>query len=340
MEQLKTGFYDYSFTVLVSTIQSLYPDADIRFRSHLSLAYPTDDVEQVVQSEKSDNVTELLLNFFRLAVDAADPFPVPFIQHVLSQRGNIRQAMIDFLDQFTHRTVDVLFRVLSRMEPIRHGATIENEPFSAFPLSLLGLGTDSLQNRSALEDRAVIGLGGFFLQNTRSFVSLEQAIASYFQVETRIEPAAEHFFEMMPDDVTLLDTDQAGQNTQLGINTVLGKQAWLADAACRVHLGPFTDFETYSAFLPGAEAYQQLQSLVHLYLSPEQEFELILYLPTELNPRVRLGEPAPERVPQPKLGWNVKLSAPAARLPKDDMLIRRIPGDYWTDENGALYRLP
>ena len=197
-QKLQTDeYYRYAFTELLAYIESQFPQCTsagdgsepnaecVRLSTRWGLEFAGGDVNHCEYNADSNKV-EIDLNFFRLG-GADGPLPMPYSEYLIKRRQRKDRAAVDFLDQFTHRQIAILYRALKHLEPAKHGPSVEQEPFSQLIYALIGFGLPQLQNRLTIQDRTLIGYAAGFINQRRSRAGLERLIAHFFDLETRIE---------------------------------------------------------------------------------------------------------------------------------------------------------
>lgn len=183
-------------------------------------------------------------------------------------------------------------------------------------LSLVGLGTDGLQERLAIPDDAMLYYSGLLAQQPRSAQALRQILADYFDVPVEVEQFSGGWYSLEPDTQCSM-TENRRQSDQLGFGVVVGDAVWNQQSRLRIVLGPL-DLERYVNFLPGGQHWEPLRAWVRFFSNQELDFEVRLILKRDQVPACELGA---EEASGPRLGWvSWMKNVPLGRDPGDTTL--------------------
>ncbi|MCP4297429.1 MAG: type VI secretion system baseplate subunit TssG [Proteobacteria bacterium] len=349
LRKISEEFYKYSFTQLIQQIEKQFPrctplgegtDPDkevLKGTSNYDFSFSTGDVDHC-EFNVINGKTEVRLNFFRLG-GADGPLPVPYVQNLLKRKINDRDSgAIDFLNQFTHRQISILYRALKLMEAGKHGSDIEEELYVRMILSWVGFGQQQAKGRTTISPRVILGYGNFFAQKRRSIEGLEQIITHFFKVETHIDPFMGDYYAI-PER---LRTELGEKNSRLGRGLPLGKRSWVQEAKIAINLGPL-NYEQYCQFLPDNDGYYALKDLIRNYYNPALDYDLKLHISGEEIPATALSQfsekpESEENIPKPglRLGWNTWLKDKKPKQNKN-RYIRHISGN-WIRKNGEIIK--
>ena len=191
-------------------------------------------------------------------------------------------AATEFLDLFLHRLLSLHYRA---WEKHRFHIALESrfrrrktaDPFTSYVLSLVGFkSSNSAQSEGVMRTRA-LKYANILLAAPKSSVGLRQLIEDYFRVTTQLEQ-----FQLKPVEIAQSDRARLGERRarrSLSDGVLLGSVAWQAASSFpKSRLGRFL-IRTFSGFLPGGPAFQDLVALVrHFVGSGIATFQIALIL--------------------------------------------------------------
>ncbi len=189
---------------------------------------------------------------------------------------------------------------------------------SKYLMSLIGLGTDGLQDRMVVRDDSLLYYCGLLSLQPRSGVAVRGVLEDYFGVPVEVEQfVGAGSLSGMADQCDL--GSGAALSSQLGVGTVVGDEIWDQQSRIRLKLGPLTE-EQYLDFLPGGAAYEPLRELARFSCGAHLEIEVQLILRRAEVPRCKLGE---DSLAGPRLGWFtwMKSGPDFDRAPADTVLL-------------------
>jgi type VI secretion system protein ImpH len=324
-EMLRQEPFRFDFFQAVRLLEKLFPERTpvgrfahpshevARFGAHNSLAFPASQIQSMEWPE--DGAPSMTVNFMGLTGPEGtlpNPYTSLIIERVRASDGSLR----DFLDIFNHRIISLFYRAWRKYRFDVSTERDERDRFSRHLLSLLGLGTDRLQDRMAIPDDSLIYYSGLLSQRPRSAQALRQILTDYFAVPVKIEQFSGGWYRL--DSSAKCRFSEAGSDSEcLGLGTVVGDEVWNQQSKIRIILGPLS-LEKYLEFLPDGSNWQPLHSWVGFFLNDELDFEVQLILEREQVPACELGSDDASR---PQLGWVSWLkSKPLGRDPDDTVL--------------------
>jgi type VI secretion system protein ImpH len=309
------------------------PDAEVvRFRAHLSLAFPPSALYEVVGQE--GGLPPLVTVTFLGLTGPQGVLPLHYTELLLrlhrGERGAEQEALRHWLDLFNHRFTSLFYRAWQKYRfwiPYERGeyALAEPDSFTRALFSLIGLGQPPLRNRlrvsrwrgedggrggrgeevlARVEDLVLLYYGGLLAHRPRCAVSLEALLGDYFQRPVRVRQFQGQWLVL--DEANQSRLGDLGGNSQLGVNAVAGERVWDVQGKVRIRVGPlpyaaFTEFLPDRAAVPRRKAFFLLVHLARLYLGPAMLFDVQLVLLAREVPACRLdgGDGI-----GPRLGWN------------------------------------
>lgn len=325
-EKLATEPYRFEFFQAVRLLEVLFPDRTpvgkfahpsgevVHFSANPSLAFPASQIQAI--DEVKDGPARLTVNFMGL-IGPEGALPNPYTTLIIERLRASDTAPRDFLDIFNHRIISLFYRAWRKYRFDVAGEHAERERFSRHLLSLVGLGTEGLQNRQVVPDNAMIYYAGLLSQHPRSAQALQQILTDYFDVPVEIEQFVGDWYSL-DTETQCQFAEGTNASEELGFGAVVGDAVWNQQSKVRIILGPL-NLERYVEFLPDGEAWEPLQDWVRFFSNEEWDFEVKLILEREHVPTCELGV---EEAAGPQLGWVSWLkNAPFRRDPDDTVLV-------------------
>jgi type VI secretion system protein ImpH len=306
--------YSFEFFQAVRLLQLFYPNRanvgffqaprleTVRFGTRPSLSFPASQLytlgaEETGRPPDPGAPPVMRVNFMGL-VGPSGLLPLYYTE-LVADRASVRDRTLrDFLDIFNHRIISLFYRAWEKYRfavPFERG---EDDKFSSYLLSIVGLGLPSLQHRQILDDHEYLYYGGLLAQQPRSAEGLELMLQDYFGVPVKVEQFLGAWYRLSEDAQCNLD-DAEEDSQQLGFGAVVGDEIWDPQSHARIALGPLS-LERYLDFLPTGTAFKPLRDMVRFYAGDELDFEAQLILRKEETPACQLGG---QDGPRPQLGW-------------------------------------
>ena len=308
--------YRFEFFQAVRLLERLHPekkpvgqhelprDEVVRFRTHVSMAFPASEVFEVAtttgqEGAEGDPQPTMWVTFMGLA-GALGVLPSHYTQ-LLSDPSQKHQTapLRDFLDIFNHRFISLFYRAWEKYRFAIAYERGDEDRFSQHLFSLIGMGTAGLQKRLGISDQILLYYSGLLSQRPRSTSALEGILQDYFDVAVQVEQFTGQWFLMNADALTSLG--RLGQNNQLGVSAALWERVWDPQARFRVKLGPLT-YQQFQDFLPGRDGYRHLVELTRFFVGEEFSFDVQPVLRADQVPWCELGTN-----PSARLGWGMWL---------------------------------
>jgi type VI secretion system protein ImpH len=279
-------------------------DECVRFSSRVSLSFPPGEIHEIRPSVADDDMAEMVVNFMGLASPASyGSLPMPYTELILTQEREKHSALRQFLDLFNHRLVSLFYRA---WEKYRFGVVYEragrNERglFEQALFAVMGIGTSGLQERLAVNSRALLARAHAVGGRGISAMGLAALIRDYFRVPAQVVQFIPAWYQIEDSEVCRLGV----QSSHLGEDLCLGSRTRMAQSRFRVQLGPLS-WRQMSDFLPDGSAFGALAEVCTLVTGPEFDFEFHLKLASGQTPPLRLG--VSDDSGTPRLGWSTWL---------------------------------
>jgi type VI secretion system protein ImpH len=326
--------YRFEFFQAVRLLERMYPerkavgrhehpkDEVVRFRTHVSMAFPASEVYDVKAPVDGQDVESAPATMWVTFMGLAGSLGVlpPHYSQMLSDPAFKHQtaALRDFLDIFNHRLISLFYRAWEKYRfPIAYERRDE-DTFSQYLYCLIGMGTTGLQRKLGISDEILLYYAGHLAQRPRAAGALEGLLQDYFGVDVTVEQFTGEWFLMNVDALTSLG--EGGANNQLGVTTALWERIWDPQARFRIKLGPLT-YQQFQDFLPTGDAYRHLVELTRFFVGEEFSFEVQPSLRADEVPWCALGDN-----PAMRLGWGMWLKTEPFTSPTTQPVIAaRVP---------------
>jgi type VI secretion system protein ImpH len=259
----------------------------VHFGTHASLAFPASEIQDM-----NWDVSPPRMNVNFLGLQGLSGVLPHVYTELLEERARARDlTMREFFDTLNNRFIALFYRAWKR-----YRFPVDGSRFRSSLLSLVGLGTDGLENRLQIPDDAVVFYAGLLGLQPRSAVALEQVLSDYFQVPAQVDQFVGSWYTLGGDSTCrFMETDTASE--QLGLGVVVGDEVWDQQSRARIRLGPLTR-KQYEWFLPGQTGHERLRDVTRFFARDQIDFEVQLVLRKQDVPGCRFEDT--DRV---QLGW-------------------------------------
>lgn len=289
-------------------------DEPIRFRSQLSLSFPTCAITELSDFGEEERAAVMEVGFMGIATAASfGSLPQCYTELLLDLEKSHNRAARDFFDLFNHRFISHLYR---SFEKYHLGASHESSSASFYEralFGLIGLGTEGLRDRLDLDDRALLSRAGLLGMAPMPVSALEGLIESYFDVPVSIKQFLPSWYAIEKDDQNRLGI----RGSRLGDDLYLGSTIRLSQFRFEVRIGPL-DWDRYQDFFPVTKGYRALVSLVRMSVTPEIDFQTRPVLRAEDVPGLRLEHTPSQNT---RLGWSMWLKSEETRHDADQAVM-------------------
>jgi type VI secretion system protein ImpH len=323
--KLRLEPYRFEFFQAVRLLERFFPEGTpvgqyahpgnevAHFGAHASLAFPASQIQAM--DWPGHGPPRMTVNFMGLT-GPEGVLPNPYTTLIIERLRSSDTSSRDFFDIFNHRIISLFYRAWRKYRfdvAYEHG---ERNRFARQLLSLVGMGTDGLQNRQAIPDDALVYYAGLLTQQPRSAANLRQILMDYFDVPVEVEQLSGGWYRLDPETQCCF-SEEATDSERLGSGAVVGDEVWNQQSRVRIVLGPLS-LEEYRSFLPDGPHWEPLRAWVRFFSNEEFDFEVKLILRREEVPVCELGMGGGSG---PRLGWvSWVKSAPLARDPGDTVL--------------------
>lgn len=298
----------------------------IRFRANASLAFRGTDIEQV---EITDTISQdaeeapaqqwqVWVNIFGL-FGSNGVLPFHMSELVIKRLRQKDRALAEFLDVLNHRSTSLYYqswhkyRLPVTFERAHADSRNPRDLFTQVLASLVGLGTSHLEQRLPLPDDALLGFGGQLGRGTPSAPSLARILQHYFELPISVEQFIPQW-QTLPEDMRSQLPGQAqplGQNNQLGMNVILGRQCWDVQSKFRIRIAEL-NYDQFVAISPRSPKMQALKAFARFMVGEAYDFDIEICIDQNKIPRIGLGQQLKlggegNADHQLMLGWNCSL---------------------------------
>lgn len=329
-EMLSNEPYRFEFFQAVRLLERLFPERapvgrsslpvreTVRFRTRVALKFPPSEIHELKKPYEPDPdkepPMEMVVNFMGLT-GPQGVLPTQYTELVMDRVRYKDTALWSFLDLFTHRMISFFYRAWEKYRfPIafERGA---HDQFTEYLFDVIGMGTRGLRPRKLdVQDEALIFYGGLVTQRPHSTVAIELMLSDHFGVPVKIRQFAGQWLKLEPESITYIGK----QNSQLGMNTVVGTRVWDDQSKVRIRFGPLT-FNQFKAFLPNGTAYKSAISLTRFMTGLEFDFDMKLILKAREVPSTVLTTKAKRK---PMLGWSSWLKTKPFKKDDDQVVLK------------------
>jgi len=321
LDALRRKPYAYDFYQALRRLENLYRDkprlgealrpADeaVRFGQEPSLSFAPAPLSGF-EPGQGGRPGRLQVRFFGL-LGPNGPLPLHLTEYARDRLRNLGDAsLLHFLDLLHHRFLVLFYRAWAQAQPTVGLDRPQDDRFSRYVGSLVGLGSPALRSRDSVHDFAKLFRAQWLVRQVRSADGLRAILCSYFQVGTRVEQFVGHWLKLPRAQRSRLAVPGGAT---LGRDAVIGQQVWDRQHKFRIHLGPLT-LTQYESFLPGGGNMRKLVDWVRTYFGFEFHWDVQLGLESREVPMTRLGRYG-------RLGWTTWVGRPGTPVAAQDLVL-------------------
>ena len=253
-----------------------------------------------------------LLVYFLGVFGPNGPLPIHLTEYA---RDRIRNAgdivLVRFLDIFLHRILSLFYRAWADGQPTVNFDRPDQDRFSVYLGSCLGLGMASVRNRDEFPDRAKLFWAGRFAAQVRNCEGLASIAGEFFHLPVKIEEFVGEWLPLPIDARWRIGrTSKCGA---LGFSTIVGARTWQCQSKFRIVFGPLDD-DDFESLLPGGSRIQTLAALVRNYVGDSLNWDVRLRLKHQVARPFRLDK-------RSRLGWSTWLGRCAKGQIRQDVIL-------------------
>ncbi|MBQ7738967.1 MAG: type VI secretion system baseplate subunit TssG [Desulfovibrionaceae bacterium] len=255
-----------------------YLEKDIFIRPWLSLAFPSTEVQDLVENDHHKYVvTNAIFGLY----STMGPLPTLYTEELLEEARNDESVTRDFLDIVNNHVSKLAF--LTSNHNLLANRTVENEDYAVSFMQFCLRGQVDASLREPGLPKAY--LTEIYARRTRSAAQLELFLSYVLQrYDVEVEQCVERTVQIPKDQRARLG---AGSVT-LGTDAMLGMCLKDRTGKFRIHLTHVATDDVKS-FLPGASNYQAIKRYMDLFLDAPLDYELTIHPLDEKPKKFKLG---------------------------------------------------
>jgi type VI secretion system protein ImpH len=320
--------FRFAFFRAIRILECMYPQREpigtsanpsrevVRFGAHATLAFPASEIQSFTPEADENTPARMVVNFLGLT-GPLGVLPQPYTEFLLERLNQKDTTLRDFFDLFNHRAISLFYRAWEKYRfTVGFESSAGEDRFSQYVSDLIGQGTEGLRGRLAFEDLALLRYSGLLNQRPHSAIGLEGIARDYFEVPAGVIQFTGSRIRLGADNHSML----GNQNTELGVNAILGEKVWDRQSRFRIRLGPLS-LEAFRAFLPVSDSYLPLVQIVRMYAGMERDFDVQLILKAPEVPACQLQSEGEKGA---YLGWSSWLKTEAFRRDPEDTVLAGI----------------
>jgi type VI secretion system protein ImpH len=300
----------------------------VRIGANASLAFPASDIQSLQEVQAPGETPKMTVNFLGLT-GPTGVLPLPYTEFLIEREVEGDNGPAEFLDVFNHRMALLFYFAWEKYRsPVAFEREIEHDLLRRILLSLVGLGTDYLQNRQnrqQLPNAFFVNYSALLAIQPRSASALRSILSDYFGVPVEIQQFAGTWYLLDEGSRTQFQDDES-DSQRLGYGVVVSEEYWSQESMVRLRVGPL-DLETYRRFLPGSRNFTLLREICRFFSRDEMVFEAQLILDKDKVPATALGEEetvaaAEGAATGAQLGWTTWVKSAPFERNAEDVVIR------------------
>ncbi|MBL9031148.1 MAG: type VI secretion system baseplate subunit TssG [Phycisphaerae bacterium] len=288
-------------------------DSPVRLGQAASLAFAPTTLAGT--GTAPDARLRLLVHFFGL-LGPNGPMPLHVTEYARDRELNASDPTpARFFDLFNHRAIELFYRAWAAAQPVASHQRPDNDRFTDYIASLIGLGLPAMRDRSTVQDRAKLYFSGRLVAHTRNAEGLVAIVAEYFALPATIDDCVGRWLDL--DESRRLRLGESPATGALGRTAIVGARVWDRQQHFRITLGPL-DYPAYERFLPGGRSLTRLVDWVRQYIGDELSWDVRLVLRQDSVPSVQLGKLG-------RLGWSTWSTSKPYPKDADHLVLRPVP---------------
>lgn len=256
------------------------------------LAFPGSDLSDIRHDKDGrPDLRNQIIGFF----GPHGALPLNTTEEVLrwAQSGDL--AFVKFTDLFATRFQQLFFRAWSDARAITQFDHADDDSFSRYVGTLIGIGTPAWADRGHISDTNRLGMAALGIGRIKSPVKLRQMLCYDLQSDISIDEHVPTWIAFEGDSLNRLGQ----QGSTLGRDCFLGSRAQSINEKITIQIKAKTLSE-YREFLPGGASHTRMLDIVNSYLGRSFEVSVALSLPADAFEPAVIGKSA-------ELGWMATL---------------------------------
>lgn len=258
---------------------------NLRIRPHLSLAFPSADIESIEESGDDTDPRFLITANFLGLYGSASPLPIFYTEDLIDEESEDESVSRDFIDILNQRLLSLLFECWMKYRQFLQVVEAKNSAHIDRLFCLLGLG-DNAFRKDIPEPQRLLRYIGLFTQFPRSGTGLKTLLKDALSgTPVDVIPCVKRIAKI-PESQTF---HMGVSGCLLGVDSYLGDEIVDRMGKFRIQLGPLTR-EAFKRLSPGTESFNWFSSLTDLYFIEALEYDVEFILAQAQALTVRLGD--------------------------------------------------
>ncbi len=314
--------YAFDFNAAVRLLQSHFPDLPrighswfpsqdpVRFGQNPALDFAPSTLEAVKQKDPSRPPMIYSRNFGLFGPNG--PLPLCLTEYArerILHHGDVTFAA--FCNVFHHRLVSFFFRAWADAQKTVDFDRPDDQHWSHYVGSLVGLGMDSLLQRDSVPDRAKLYFAGRLVMQSRNAEGLEAIVQDFFGIRTEVATFAGRWLKLPPGSACKLG--ESRETGTLSASVIVGSRVWTCQLHFHLRMGPMTLAEL-ERLLPVGESFHRLCDWVRQYTGEHYSWDVRLVLAKEEVPKIQMGRAG-------RLGWTTWLKTKPFEHDAEDLVL-------------------
>jgi type VI secretion system protein ImpH len=213
---LVEAIYKQTENYEVISLQTEPADEAIRFEADASIAFPKSDVQALARNKADQFV--MTTTFLGLH-GSQSPLPGYYLDNLAWGAAQGEKKLGDFLDMFTHRWTQFIYHIWRKYRYyvcFRNGGT---DAFSQRMYSLVGLGSESIRSRLAINHSKMLAYAGALANPGRSPEVICSLVSHCFD----LEEVTLHGWQLRKVDIEPEQQNRLGSRVMRGSNKFIEK---------------------------------------------------------------------------------------------------------------------
>lgn len=314
--------FRYEFLHALRALGQIYPDAPFpgdatrprqepyRLHQRVDLRFAPSSIESI-REDPERKLLEFMVYFLGLS-GPNGPLPIAWSEYVLERNRQFDDVTLEsFFNIFNHRILALFYKSWALNHPAVDYERGTQSRFSRLLRSFIGLGTEGLEKRDTVDDRAKLFFSGHLRPLVRHAEGLASVLSGYFEMPVRIDEFQGQWLTLPENARCRLG--ESAETGLMGSTLIVGSNIWECQLKFRIVFGPLS-MSDFQRLLPQGEGFGHLRDWVRLYIGLEFAWEVQLILRRDEIGLVQLGETA-------YLGWTTWLTSGPVDEDRGDLLI-------------------
>jgi type VI secretion system protein ImpH len=174
-----------------------------------------------------------------------------------------------FLDVFNARFLELFFRAWADARPAAQFDRPDDDRFSAYVGSVVGIATPAFRGRGSISDMTKLAVAGLLSPAIKSASRLRSLVAYLFKADVEVEQFAGMWLPLERHDQSTL----GGRNAVLGNSALLGSSVYSLQDKFRIRIAA-SSLDEFQDFLPAGRHCEQIADAVYFYLGDLFSYEV------------------------------------------------------------------